>query len=106
MRLPIRCDTDVKVLLSTMPTTRPRHVITETDEIAKVLDDAAERWPEDRSNRRRLLYRLLIEGHSSAMQESAAERAMRRAAIERTRGALSGIYREGYLADLRQDWPE
>lgn len=31
-----------------MPTARPRHMLTETDEVADALRDAAHRWPEDR----------------------------------------------------------
>jgi hypothetical protein len=26
--------------------------------------------------------------------------------MERTSGTLTGVYRPGYLADVRQDWPE
>src|ERR1019366_8168817 len=46
------------VTLVQVPTTRPRHVITETDEIARAIDDAAKRWPEDRNSRARLLLHL------------------------------------------------
>ena len=30
--------------LGAVPTTRPRHAVTETDEIAEILDEAARRW--------------------------------------------------------------
>lgn len=88
-----------------MPTTRARHVITETDDVMRALDDAARRWPEDRRARRRLLLRLLEEGHRAISQVDARETARHRAGIEATAGALSGVYEQGYLDRLRDDWP-
>jgi hypothetical protein len=88
-----------------MPTTRARHVITETENIARALDDAANRWPEDRDNRRRLLLRLLDEGHRAAVKEHEQAISDRRAAITRTSGIFTGIYGPDSLAQLREDWP-
>jgi hypothetical protein len=88
-----------------MPTTKPRHIVTETDEIAKALDDAARRWPQDSSSRAKLLVHLVQEGHR-VLSEADAHRAMtRRAAIERTSGTLTNAYGADYLAELRDDWP-
>jgi len=87
-----------------MPTTRPRHMITETDEVAQALDDAARRWPEERNDRRRLLLRLVQEGHRAAVAEREVRAVARREAIDRTRGALTGVYGQGYLDELRDDW--
>ena len=84
-----------------MPTTRPRHVLTETDDLAAVLDDAAQRWPEDAGNRRRLLLHLIDAGHKAIDQTN--ER--RRQAILRTSGDLTGVYGPDYLKQLRGDWP-
>jgi len=89
-----------------MPTTRPRHVITETEDVARALDDAAERWPEDRGNRKKLLLRLVKEGHQVALVEQERQTAERREAVTRTSGALTGAYGDNYLAELREDWPE
>lgn len=83
-----------------MPTTRPRHTITETDELARLLDDAARRWPGE--SRARLLVLLAGEGHHA--HEAEVER--RRAAIERHAGAFTGMYPTGYLEELRKDWPD
>ena len=88
-----------------MPTERARHTITETDEVARALDDAARRWPEDRAARARLLLRLVQEGHAAIQQGHDQETADRLKAIARTSGALTGDYDEGYLATLRDDWP-
>jgi hypothetical protein len=89
-----------------MPTTRPRHVITETEQIVQALDDAARRWPADRDNRAKLLAHLVEEGHRAVLSELERDISARRDAVARTSGALTGAYGEGYLADLREDWPE
>lgn len=89
-----------------MPTDRPRHTVTETDELARALDDAAQRWPEDRGARSRLLLRLVKEGHQAIRAAGDDATARRREAVRRTSGALTGAYPEGYLAELRDDWPE
>ncbi len=83
-----------------MPTSRPRHTITETDELARLLDDAARRWPGE--SRARLLVRLAEEGHRA--HEDRIEK--RREAIRRTSGMFTGMYPPGYLAELRKGWPE
>jgi hypothetical protein len=89
-----------------MPTTRPRHTITETDALADALDAAARRWPEERGVRSRLLLRLIEEGRRVVVEDEEARIANRLAAIEATAGALTGSYELGYLAKLREDWPE
>lgn len=88
-----------------MPTKRRRHLITETDPVARALDDAARRWPADRDNRARLLVRLVEEGRQAVVDQQASVVRERRAAVTRTSGALTGLYGEGYLDELRKDWP-
>lgn len=88
-----------------MPTARARHLITETDQVAKALDDAARRWPDDRGSRARLLLHLVQEGHQALLDEAAKRREARIAAIRRTSGSLTGSYDFGYLEQLREDWP-
>ncbi|GAB3884481.1 hypothetical protein ACFQ1S_16520 [Kibdelosporangium lantanae] len=89
-----------------MPTTRPRHMITETPEVEKWLDQAAQLWPDDRNSRGKLLLHLLEEGHRAVNNQYEAALARRRAAIERTSGGYDDIFPEGYLEELRKDWPE
>jgi hypothetical protein len=88
-----------------VPTNRPRHTLTETDDLAAALDDAAKRWPEDADSRSRLLLRLVEAGHDAISEERRAARHRRRDAVWRTRGALSGAYEPGYLERLRNEWP-
>jgi hypothetical protein len=80
-------------------------VITETDDVAQALDDAARRWPEDRGSRPKLLHRLIQEGHHAVLEQTAVRRNDRRTAVRRTSGALTGTYDAGYLEQLREDWP-
>lgn len=87
-----------------MPTTRPRHFVTESDELAAALDDASTRWPT--LSRSQLLVRLALEASRTSRQER-DERRRRRLAVLRTRsGLLTGAYEPGHLEHLRRDWPE
>jgi hypothetical protein len=88
-----------------MPTTRPRHLVTETDELAQALDDAAKQWPADSGSRAKLLLHLVYEGHRAVISDRERRAAARRDAVMRTRGALTGAYGKNYLDELRQDWP-
>lgn len=78
-------------------------MVTETDELAAALDVAAARWPG--RSRRELLLLLVAEGRKAIEADREGDLAARRAAIEATRGALTGAYEPGYLERLRDDWP-
>jgi hypothetical protein len=89
-----------------VPTTRPRHYVTETPELAVALDAAAQRWPG--LSRSQLLVRLAL---SAAEAERVAEkdrRDRRLAALERLSSeGIPGLeYPPDYLEKLREDWPE
>lgn len=88
-----------------MPTARPRHTITETDDVAEALDLAAARWPEDGDSRRRLLLRLVKAGSEALSTEQSQRLRRRRKAITETSGSMTGVYRPGDLRRLRDDWP-
>ncbi|MEI4272485.1 hypothetical protein TEK04_12210 [Klenkia sp. LSe6-5] len=87
-----------------MPTTRPRHQVTETPEIAAALDRAEQRWPGE--PRSRLLIRLIEAGDDASARSEDEKIAARRRAIRETAGKYSGAFPPGYLAELREDWPE
>lgn len=84
-------------------TTRPRHSITETDDVAAALDAAAERWPGE--SRATLLRRLVHEGYRALDAESARRRLGRLAAVRKASGAMTGVYRSDEPERLRDDWP-
>jgi len=73
--------------------------------VAQALDDAARRWPADRGNRAKLVLHLVEEGHRVVVAQQVAVVRERRKAIARTDGTLTGAYGEGYLGELREDWP-
>lgn len=87
-----------------MPTTRPRHFVTETDDLARALDAAASRWPG--LSRPQLLVRLALEGHQAAQQAQDDRRSRRLAAVRKHSGVLTGAYGADYLRRLRAEWPE
>ncbi len=86
-----------------MPTARPRHLVTETDDLAAALNAAASRWPN--LSRPQLLVRLALEGHQAAQQARDERRRRRLAALREHSGMLTGAYARDYLPRLREDWP-
>lgn len=86
-----------------MPTTRPRHFVTETDELARALDAAARRWPE--LSRPQLLVRLALKGAEASERVQEQRRERRLAVVRRHSGSLTGSYKTDYLRRLREEWP-
>ena len=74
--------------------------------VTRALDAAARRWPDDKDRPSKLLLDLVLEGQRAIEAREERATAARRAAIAKTSGALTGVYPEGYLEDLRKDWPE
>lgn len=89
-----------------MPTVRPRHTITETDELERGIDRAAKVWPELRHDRGALLRRILERGLSDLDREHEIWLERRRAAIRETAGSMTGIYRPNEAQLLKEEWPE
>lgn len=81
-------------------------MITETEDLAALIDAAAQHWPTAAQDRKQLL-RLLIETGSAAIRGEDEERQREhRESVRRHAGMFSGIYDADELARLRQDWPE
>lgn len=86
---------------SGVPTARPRHQITETDDIAAALDIASERWPDE--PRSDLMRRLIVTG-AHALSESPIERTLEIESALQSLASLTDAYPPGYLERLRADW--
>ena len=83
-----------------MPTTRQRHLLTETDDLAAAIDAAVPLYPgESRAD----VLRRLVELGAAAIAERQDRH--RRLVHERA-GRYPGLYPAGYLTELRVDWPE
>ena len=80
-------------------------MITETDGVARAIDEAARRWPDARGARARLLLLLIEAGYHAIREERRRATEHRRVAITQTSGSLPGVYEEGYLERLRAEWP-
>lgn len=89
-----------------MATTRPRHTITETEELSAALRLAAQRWPQDAGRPSRLLLRLVKAGERAIGPEQRRARDRRRRAVERHHGQFTGVYSPDYLEKLRGEWPD
>ena len=84
-----------------MPTSRRRYQVTETDEVARALDEAAKRWPDE--PRSRLIVRAITAGGKALAKDAALD--IRLATLKRLQGSDAEAYEPGYLESLRSDWP-
>ncbi len=84
-----------------MPTIRARHTLTETEDIANALDDAAVAWPALRGDRGALLRKLVEAGRASVHVDGAVH-----ALINGAAGAATGTYPRDARAILLAEWPE
>jgi len=89
-----------------VPTNHPRHAITETDDIADALEIARRTWPDLADKPGALLRQLILAGRNTLVHDSAEVVRQRLKAIEKTSGAMAGVFGADYLEVLRRDWPE
>ncbi len=84
-----------------MPTSRRRYQITETEAVARAINEAAKRWPGE--PRSRLIVRAIVAGGAALEGDMASEERLER--LKRLKGAYQNAYGHGYLAELRDEWP-
>jgi hypothetical protein len=89
-----------------MPTNHRRHAITETDDISNALEIARRAWPDLAHKPGALLRQLILVGRNTLAHDHAAAARKRQQALEKTSGALAGVFGTDYLRELREDWPE
>lgn len=89
-----------------MPTARPRHMITETDELAQALEAAALLWPSERLSRSSLLRKVLEVGVEEVVKQAASAKSSKLREIEKQAGSLSGVWPSGWISELRDEWPK
>lgn len=88
-----------------MPTTLPRHTITETPDVAAVLDEAARRHPG--LSRQQLLRVVVLEAGQAQQDRREVERVRLRALFEHPDPQLTGLDGAEQLRRMRaEDWPE
>jgi hypothetical protein len=81
-------------------------MITETDEIAAAIDAAAVRWPDIADERAELLRRLIIAAPAEEEVRREQAREAKRQAIRDNAGGFEGMWPDGWLEELRSEWPE
>lgn len=84
-----------------MPTTKPRHAITETESVARALAVARRRWPNQPTSR--LLTRLIETGGRVVEDQSAALDAEHEEAVSALTD-LARYYPADYLEQVRAGW--
>jgi hypothetical protein len=80
-------------------TTRLRHLITETDQVAAAIDRVLTELPG--ASRADALRHLIITG--AELQQALRDNHRRR--VRELAGGFPGLYPQGYLDDLRAEWP-
>lgn len=86
-----------------MPTARPRYQVTETPEVARALEMAAKRWPDE--PRSRLLLRLVNVAGGLLEHEQHVNADAHRAAVTNSSGRYAEAFGADHLTELREDWP-
>lgn len=87
-----------------MPTLKPRHMITETEDVARAIDLLAISHPEVRNERSKLL-RLLIDRGITALEKE-SNNSQKIAAIKILAGSMTNVWPADWRAELQSEWPE
>lgn len=89
-----------------MPTSRPRYMITESDDLDLALQSAAKLWPELAEERNSLVRKIIDLGIEDVKRRTDESLSRKREAIFKVAGSLSGVWPENWRNDLRDEWPE
>jgi hypothetical protein len=89
-----------------MPTTHPRHQVTETETVREALETARAVWP-DETSPSKLLTRLVVEGQHRLLENPTTRAELRRRALAELHQVHPWPQGSGYLDAMReQDWAE
>lgn len=88
-----------------MPTERPRHMITETDELSEALAHAERLWPELKGQRSQLLRKILEVGSEQLVKSANEEASERERLIQNLAGTLNDVWPANWREELADDWP-
>jgi hypothetical protein len=77
--------------------------VTETRQVARALDLAAQRWPGE--SRSKLLLRLVDIAGETLEHEQHTKDDTHRAAVRASSGRYAGAFGPDHLTELRADWP-
>ncbi|MDR1393309.1 MAG: hypothetical protein LBJ62_05000 [Bifidobacteriaceae bacterium] len=88
-----------------MPTSLPRHAITETPEIAAAIDSGHAEWPSV-SSRAEIVRRLILEGSGAIRRRHHGRKASHAKAVEQWAGSTPGVFPPDAVTALHGEWPE
>ena len=88
-----------------MPTTRPRHMLTETEQVLSALAVAEQAWPELKGDKPALLKNLIAAGKKAIEDTAQAARNKRIAQITAVAGSMPETWPSNWRADLLDEWP-
>lgn len=80
-------------------------MLTESDEIARVLELAANRWPELEGDKNKLLKRLLEVGGQTLQLEMDQQALSRSQQLSKIAGSLTGVWPSNWLKERKAEWP-
>lgn len=89
-----------------MPTSRPRHMITETDQLSHALIEAAKIWPELSGQRNLLLRKILEVGIESVQAKANQKTNARVTGVQKLAGSMDGVWPANWKKELAEDWPK
>jgi len=88
-----------------MPTSRTRHMVTESDQIKKAIDDAALVWPELANERAELLRNLISQGAEIVAAKAKGKKKEREKAVKNLISIGTGLWPNNFLSQRKDEWP-